>query len=179
MNRAKERQMRQHEQGNEKAKPRVNLRFMLMCAMILAVAGGIVGLSMSLPEKTRVSRGATSRPSLPANFPSLAKTSTIQNPRPYQYDPVTNQHWVPGAGHDHWHQGQPPANTGGTTPGTTTVIDSGSFSTTPNLAIPNLATPNITNPTPWQYDPATNKHWDPRPGHVHWHTGPAPPESDR
>jgi hypothetical protein len=30
------------------------------------------------------------------------------------------------------------------------------------------------NPTPWQYDVARNRHYDPRPGHMHWHNG-APP----
>lgn len=34
--------------------------------------------------------------------------------------------------------------------------------------------PSLTNPQPWQYDPATNQHWNPNPGHVHWHSGPPP-----
>ncbi len=166
--------MRHPDEGNEKSKRLVNLRFVLMCAMILLVAGGVVGLSVSLPDKTTVSR-ATSRPGLPVNIPALANNTGIQNPSPYQYDPVTDQHWVAGPGHNHWHQGRPPANAATTTPGTT-IIDSGSFSTTANIT---NTTPNIANPTPWQYDPATNKHWDPRPGHVHWHSGPAPAEGDR
>ena len=28
---------------------------------------------------------------------------------------------------------------------------------------------------PWEYDAATNSHWDPSPGHEHWHSGPVPP----
>jgi hypothetical protein len=32
------------------------------------------------------------------------------------------------------------------------------------------ATPG--SPTPWQYDKATNRHWDPN--HKHWHDGPPP-----
>jgi hypothetical protein len=32
--------------------------------------------------------------------------------------------------------------------------------------------PGITNPTPYQYDAATNRHYDP--GHGHWHAGPPP-----
>jgi hypothetical protein len=30
------------------------------------------------------------------------------------------------------------------------------------------------NPTPWEYDVARNRHFDPREGHKHWHTGPPP-----
>ena len=30
------------------------------------------------------------------------------------------------------------------------------------------------HPTPWEYDVARNRHYDPRPGHMHWHSG-APP----
>ncbi len=31
----------------------------------------------------------------------------IKNPKPWQYNPSTNQHWHPG--HGHWHDGPPPA----------------------------------------------------------------------
>jgi hypothetical protein len=34
------------------------------------------------------------------------------------------------------------------------------------------APPGITNPTPYQYDAATNRHYDP--DHRHWHAGPPP-----
>ncbi|MCH7849133.1 MAG: hypothetical protein IIB53_12305 [Planctomycetes bacterium] len=34
------------------------------------------------------------------------------------------------------------------------------------------APPNITNPSPWQYDEATYRHYDPN--HAHWHAGPPP-----
>ncbi|MEP7028606.1 MAG: SEC-C metal-binding domain-containing protein [Candidatus Eisenbacteria bacterium] len=30
------------------------------------------------------------------------------------------------------------------------------------------------NPKPWEYDIARNRYYDPRPGHMHWHSG-APP----
>jgi hypothetical protein len=29
-------------------------------------------------------------------------------------------------------------------------------------------------PAPWEYDVAQNRHYDPRPGHGHWHPGPPP-----
>ncbi len=39
-----------------------------------------------------------------------------------------------------------------------------------------LSSSTITNPQPWQYDPATNRHWNAEPGHGHWHSG-TPPNS--
>jgi len=44
-------------------------------------------------------------------------------------------------------------------------------------------TSSATTPTrvgqPWEYDAAANAHWDPRPGHQHWHAGPPPPDEQR
>lgn len=37
--------------------------------------------------------------------------------------------------------------------------------------VPSAALPSTT-PAPWQYDPVSNRHWDP--GHGHWHDGPPP-----
>ena len=39
--------------------------------------------------------------------------------------------------------------------------------------------PDIADPQPWQYDPDTNKHWNPNPGHRHWHDGTPPPANLR
>ncbi len=33
------------------------------------------------------------------------------------------------------------------------------------------------SPTPWEYDVAKNRHYDPRPGHTHWHNGPPPSDT--
>ncbi len=33
------------------------------------------------------------------------------------------------------------------------------------------------NAIPWQYDVAKNRHYDPRPGHQHWHSGPPPSDT--
>jgi hypothetical protein len=30
------------------------------------------------------------------------------------------------------------------------------------------------HPKDWEYDVAKNRYYDPRPGHMHWHTGPPP-----
>lgn len=34
----------------------------------------------------------------------------IPNPQPWQYDAATDQHFNPEAGHNHWHNGKPPAD---------------------------------------------------------------------
>lgn len=33
------------------------------------------------------------------------------------------------------------------------------------------------HPTPWEYDVAKNRHYDPRAGHQHWHSGPPPADT--
>jgi hypothetical protein len=35
------------------------------------------------------------------------------------------------------------------------------------------------NPKPWEYDVAKNRHYDPTPGHQHWHTGPPPADPSK
>jgi hypothetical protein len=63
----------------------------------------------------------------------------------------------------------PTASTTPTAPGTVPLgAADGSF---PSSAIPSTSNPNIPNPQPWQYDPVADKHYDPSPGHQHWHPG--------
>ncbi len=145
--------------------------------MILLVSGGIVSLSLSLPEKKARTAGPVGVPAFgPTGVPAFGPTGStpklnpgIPNPTPWQYDPVTDQHWVPTPGHLHWHSGLPPANPPaaslGAAAASTTLIQPGD--------------PDIPNPQPWQYDPVTNKHWNPLPGHQHWHNGTAPPPDQR
>ena len=35
------------------------------------------------------------------------------------------------------------------------------------------------HPTPWEFDVARNRYYDPRPGHEHWHTGPPPADTSK
>ena len=42
---------------------------------------------------------------------------------------------------------------------------------------PSVPSASSQAPTAWQYDPETDRHWDPQ--HGHWHNGPPPPESQR
>jgi hypothetical protein len=49
----------------------------------------------------------------------------------------------------------------------------------PTAAAPPLAAVPTTTaltgqPKPWEYDAASNRHWNPEPGHQHWHNGPPP-----
>ncbi len=178
MNRGKSKRVRDADRPfsaamnvEERRPRRPSLRFVLLCAMILLVSGGIVGLSLSLPEKT-------ARPNVQAFGTTVSTPTTlnpaIPNPAPWQYDQVTNQHWDPTPGHVHWHSGLPPANPGAASPGTTNLGAAGVAAT-----LLQSGTPDIPNPQPWQYDPVTNKHWNPLPGHQHWHDGTAPPPDQR
>ena len=146
--------------GTEPSKRPVSLRRVILVAGILMVAGGIIALSVTVPDKTAVPVVAT--PGFGQAIPSLANNSGILNPRDYQYDPVTDRYWDPRPGHVHWHAGLPTANAGTTTTLGPATIANGSFS----------GTPNIVNPAPWQYDPATNKHWHAEGNH--WDNGPPP-----
>ncbi len=152
----------------EQRRWRPSLRLVLLIAMILIVSGAIVGLSLSLPEEKARTAAPIGVPAGASPFGATGSTSNlnpaISNPTPWQYDPVTNRHWVPTPGHLHWHSGPPPANPGAATT-STTVIQPGD--------------PDIPNPQPWQYDPDTNRHWNPLPGHQHWHGGTAPPPGQR
>lgn len=81
-------------------------------------------------------------------------------PKPYEYNPSTNQYWDPE--HKHWHNGPPPLTPSGT-----------AVQTPPTLPTAQTA---ANTPKPYEYNPTTNQYWDP--SHRHWHNGqPPPPES--
>ncbi|HEY0967613.1 MAG TPA: SEC-C metal-binding domain-containing protein [Opitutaceae bacterium] len=44
----------------------------------------------------------------------------------------------------------------------------------PNAAPVAIGLPGGATPAPWYYDTTLNRHWDPTPGHNHWHNGPPP-----
>ena len=153
-------------------------------SLIVVVAGAVTVLLWRPFEKEPADTSFTPG-TLSATAPgSLASSSSITNPQPWQYDPATDKHWV--ADHSHWHSGLPPdTNTGGLTTSPTPVklpppIKGGSLppslsSTLPGFTVQPSATtqPGLT-PKPWEYDAATNRHWNAEPGHNHWHSGPPP-----
>lgn len=111
-----------------------------------------------------------------ANTPASNLQNTnpnIPNPEPYQYDPLTNQHYDPG--HGHWHNGQqpPPEQRSASTPSTSTSPITSTTVQTPSAN----QNPNIPNPEPWQFNAESNQHY--HPGHGHWHNGQPPPEDQR
>jgi len=97
----------------------------------------------------------TANPVFPTN-PNPASTGTT--PKPFEFNPVTNQYWDPN--HGHWHAGQPPP------PESQKVLSANPL--TPPAGLP----PGTPTPKPYEYNPATNQHWDPN--HQHWHNGPPP-----
>jgi len=144
----------------------------LFCVVALwGIFGG------SAPESTArpIPASQTVRPiaaSVPAVAPAPAPTRSGQ---PWEYNAATNHHWDPRPGHQHWHQGQPPPE------------DQRSATTTPTLtpvtSTPLQVTPSDGRPerdgAPWEYDAESGFHWNPLPGHEHWHRGEAPPEDQR
>ncbi|MCH8823870.1 MAG: hypothetical protein IH984_10220 [Planctomycetes bacterium] len=105
------------------------------------------------------------------NSATTATGSTLLQPtgtpKHLEYNQTTNKHYFAGAGHNHWHDGPPPSSTN-----LSSSIISQPLAVQPDLG--NIKAPDIPNPQPWQYDPITNRYWDPTPGHVHWHSGQPP-----
>ena len=64
-------------------------------------------------------------------------------------------------------QNDAPSPAAGPTPAPIQLFNNGA-------PVTSSTSPSITNPQPWQYDPATDRHWNPNPGHAHWHSGPPP-----
>ena len=69
-------------------------------------------------------------------------------------------------------QSQPPAQS--PAPMTAPATVPPSFQVQPPMPAATPAAP-ARQGAPWEFDPVTNMHWDPRPGHEHWHSG-APPD---
>jgi|GEM_PF-4678630 len=102
---------------------------------------------------------STSTPS-PANQSPVNPVTTLptsqttaNTPKPYEYNPTTNQYWDPG--HNHWHNGKPPS------------ADSQNI-----LSTVKPVAAETTSHKPYEYDPVKNQYWDPN--HKHWHNGKPP-----
>ena len=143
----------------------------LLCAIALwGLFGG------SAPESTArpIPASRTVRP-VSAAVPGIApRPAPTRSGAPWEYDAAANHHWDPRPGHEHWHQGQPPPEDqrNVSTPTLTPVT------TSPLQVTPSDGRPERTG-TPWEYDAETGFHWNPLPGHEHWHRGDAPPEDQR
>ncbi len=148
--------------GRSSARAKIDARVIAVWCLVVVAGGAVAAIVWepwqhlpSAQEQTLQAPDLTLTPPPILSTPSLAGASlatTGQNPAPYQYDPIKDQHWDPRLGHEHWHNGRPPAN-----PGTTAASAS-----------------SIQNPQPWQYDPIANQHWVPGAAHEHWHAGKPP-----
>ena len=126
----------------------------LVWAGIMLVVGVMTALALSSKDDTPVR--------------AVART-----PADWEYNPITNQHWDPRLGHEHWHSGPPPQNPESlpTTPDVGEITLGNGIS--PAATIDSDLPPALLNPEPWQYDPARNQHWFAE--HGHWHDG-LPPQ---
>jgi len=148
-----------------------------------------------------VQPGLTGRPPIPQS--NVGTTIPIgagkgglapgENPMPWEYDIAKNRHYDPRPGHQHWHNGPPPADTtqavviaprqikldakGNVISETASrVAGSGTVAATGSAAggwaggHQPLAPGE--NPKPWEYDKAKDRHFDPT--HGHWHAGKPP-----
>jgi len=129
-------------------------------ALLAGVVVVIVLVAMYGPNARRGPGGAT-RPAVPLSAAPLGEA-----PAPWTYDSTSNQHWDPG--HNHWHPGPPPPESERAAAGGTPGAAPGPL---PGAGAPAAGAAGAT-PAPYQYDPATNRHWDPT--HGHWHDGPPP-----
>ena len=171
-----------------------------------AMGGDVTGTTSPAPSGTFGNMSPGGLPpsptgSLPMGQSSSSAVMPGENPTPWQYDVAKNRHYDPRPGHQHWHNGPPPADTSTavgitTTSGTPSVSVGGGGSVTVGGGTSGLK-PTVTttttpitsagstplapgeNPAPWEYDKAKDRHFDPRDAHRHWHAGPPPPVSER
>jgi hypothetical protein len=176
-------------EGAPAPKPPMRLATLGVLALILATAGGVTALSVSL-RAGPAPAPAPAQLATPAQAPLAGgplDSTLAGQPRPWEYDPVGNRHWNPEPGHQHWHNGPPPAPAQTqTSSGSTLVgpITAGSGNLPPIALSPGGPQPvqQATGPQPgdpaaWEYDAAKNQHW--HPGHRHWHPGEPPPPDQR
>lgn len=168
-------------------------------------AGGLAGApaDVSAPGSPQAGAFGTVRPGAAGTAPIPIPTSGAggqpmpqtsgsqpvapgENPTPWQYDVARNRYYDPTPGHQHWHNGPPPANPGATpsqsVPQVTATTANGQAVQVTTPGAPQTTQSNALkpgeNPVPWQYDAGQNRYYDPRAGHQHWHPG-QPPAPDQ
>lgn len=134
----------------------LNIKLVVVWAGILVTIGGITALVLSQPQSED----------------QLIEAVADATPQPWQYNAVTNQHWDPRPGHEHWHTGPVPADTNALASEVSIGSPGNEVFATP--IDPSDLPPALRDPLPWQFDPVNNQHWDPTEGHKHWHAGPPP-----
>ncbi len=136
------------------------------------VQPGVAGRS-----PTPVQQGTT------VSIPSGNAVEPGTQPKPWEYDVAKNRHFDPSPGHQHWHDGPPPATPGAasgatvtTTPGVTATTSSGApvkiTGTSSVQVAPSTPLAPGETPKPYEYDAVKNQYFDP--AHNHWHPGKPP-----
>lgn len=101
------------ERAKAAGKAKAGPRLFVFGAAIVIVAGGIVGLSLSVagtddgPATDSAAPGAATA-SRPTNQPPPPPGVNLQDPSTWQYDAANDRYWDPTEGHNHWHKGKPP-----------------------------------------------------------------------
>ncbi len=138
-----------------------------------------------------VQPGATGRPPIPQSnagavipIGNSGALAPGEHPTPWEYDVAKNRHYDPRPGHQHWHNGPPPADTTQAVvvaPRQIKLDEKGNvISETASRVAGSTMTVGSAQlapgekPQAWQYDKAKNQYYDPTVGHQHWHSGPAP-----
>jgi hypothetical protein len=135
----------------------------------MLVVGGAAGWLLHVATRSQApsDRVVSAPPGTMLPSPGAASTAA-PDPSPYAYDPRTNKYWDPN--HRHWHNGLPPSASGDTSARALASAATGS-------PAPGVRIEPVPEPSPWSYDPATQRYWDPR--HKHWHNGPSPSPAQR
>lgn len=152
---------KQHKFCCGKAPASISVKVGFTWFLIGLLVSGITAMALFMPNDSGVTDNAL-KPNL-----SLGVDSNILNPKPWQYDPIKDQHWHATA-NPHWDPGPSPISSTSTNP----------LLSKPLLNQPNLSSrpvPDIDNPQPWQYDPITDQHWHAT-AYPHWDAG-LPPDN--
>ncbi|MHC4080241.1 MAG: hypothetical protein ACYS15_07135 [Planctomycetota bacterium] len=145
------------------------LGFVIVVGMIAFVSGGIVTLAVTGPSKGTTA--PTQRPvsaALPTQTTSTTPTDETTDPLKRRR-PLTD--FLSAEEVANFQQSLREGQTQGSIP------RGAADGSSPSSAIPITSNPNIPNPEPWQYDPVADKHYDPSPGHQHWHRGRPPAQN--
>jgi len=126
------------ERCGRRAVGMARVKLIAVWAGILLVTGVVTAVTLSLESN---------KPKPAINPVTVGSSSAT--PAPWEYNPITNQHWDPRAGHEHWHAGPPP-----------------------NDPLATLQDTSARTPQPYEYDAINDRHWDPQ--HGHWHSGSPP-----
>ena len=98
-----------HQKYGNQRRGLISARLVLTSGLIVLVGGGITVLALTMSSSQ--SPESAIQNATPTAGAAGGVALAGQTPAPWQYDPVTNKHWDPSPGHNHWHDGLAPATT--------------------------------------------------------------------